>query len=443
MTLMYTPHPAQSRLSAFVPSSLVRAAENDVPVKFSELLELRRVIEQMAGDLQAAQPDLIPFFATGGIPFMIPAMHVLEARRAYSLIDGRHFHMFPGLSWGGELDGVNSETYFAREFGSLVTSATHQDGSVRIWTMDATFTGNAIRKLLTAVHRGFQELPGRPPKAFVSLLAIIDASRADRKAKDDTNILLNSPSGTFYLKRPAEFSPTGELNDRHPVRFVRNGGKDLFELMVEYRVVTTIPTEDRYELIGAIANKETLGVAPNHQVGRLTVEFDNGYSESGTGGNGIGTNILNYLGKTEDRLPWSQWLNVAALPVLGEDEKEGYEEVKTLSLAGLRVFELLGAPTEDALEGLLEQRGLLTAVEIYCLKEHALDQFHKSGGVHPTSFRDKLLRKVLASARFDTGAAPNALALFRVCHLDKVGDEPHQRCDQELLDWWDEQLRRD
>jgi len=45
MALMYTPHPDQSRLPAFVPPSLVRAAEKDFAVKFSELLEMRRVIE--------------------------------------------------------------------------------------------------------------------------------------------------------------------------------------------------------------------------------------------------------------------------------------------------------------------------------------------------------------------------------------------------------------
>jgi hypothetical protein len=94
---------------------LVRAAENDVPVVFSALLEMRRVIEQIAGDLEAAQPDLIPFFATGGIPFMFPAMYALADRQAFSLLDGLHFHMFPGLSWDGKLDGVDLETFFARE----------------------------------------------------------------------------------------------------------------------------------------------------------------------------------------------------------------------------------------------------------------------------------------------------------------------------------------
>jgi hypothetical protein len=233
------------------------------------------------------------------------------------------------------------------------------------------------------------------------------------------------------------------LNDRQPVRFVRNDGDDLFDLTVEYRVVTTIPTEDRYELIGAIAKKETLGVAANHQVGRLTVVYDNGYSESGTGGNGIGSNVLSYLGKTENRLPWSQWLKVAALPPVAEDEREDYEESKAIQQAGLRMFELLRAPTDEALEGLLEQRGLLSGVEIYCLKEHALHQFGENGGVQPSGFRGKLLRKVLASARADPLAAADALDLFRVCRLDKVSEEPQDRSEQEQLDWWHGQLGRD
>jgi len=237
--------------------------------------------------------------------------------------------------------------------------------------------------------------------------------------------------------------PAGEVKDRQPVRFVRNSGGDLFELLVEYRVVTTIPTEDRYELIGAIAKKETLGIAHNHEIGRLTVEFDNGYSESGTGGNGIGSNVLTYLGKTEDRLPWRQWLNVASLPPVGEEQREGYEEAKSLSRAGLRMFELLRAPTEEALSGLLEQHGLLTGVEIYCLKEHALHLFNESGEAQPAGFRGKLLRKVLASARAETRAASDALDLFRVCHLDRVGQEPLDRNEQEQLDWWDGQLGRD
>ena len=75
--LMYTPHPLDNRLQAFVPSSLVKAAENDEDVEFTELLQMRRVVEELANDIERVRPNLIPFFATGGIPFMIPAMQVL------------------------------------------------------------------------------------------------------------------------------------------------------------------------------------------------------------------------------------------------------------------------------------------------------------------------------------------------------------------------------
>lgn len=79
--------------------------------------------------------------------------------------------------------------------------------------------------------------------------------------------------------------------------------------------------------------------------------------------------MLSYLGKTEDRLPWSQWLKVAGLPPVVEDEREDYEEAKAIQQAGLRMFELLRAPTEEVLEGLLVQRGLLSGVERHCLRD--------------------------------------------------------------------------
>ena len=440
--LMYTPHPPESRLRAFVPPSLVRAAEKDISVNFNELFEMRRVIEEIARDLEEAQPDLIPFFATGGIPFMFPAMHALADRKEFGLVDGRHFHMFPGLAWEAKLDGVGSKDYFASEFGKLIASATHKDGSLRIWTMDATFTGNAVRTLLNSLHRAFLELPNRPPRASVSLLAIIDASRAHRKRKPD-KLPLDSPLGTLYLKQPAHYSPTGDLKDRQPVRFVRNSDDDLFDLEVEFRVVSIIPTEDKAELIGAIARKDTLGVAPEHIVGRLTVHFDNGYSPSGTGGNNIGSNVLAYLSKREDRLPWTEWLATAALLPLEEDERESFEEGRSMTRGGLRIFELMPELTEEVVEGLMSKRALLDSVEVYCLKEHALGQFKAHCGVQPTCFPGKLLRKVLASARADNAAAADALMLFRVCRLDKVAEEPHERGEQELLEWWDAQLKRD
>lgn len=441
-SLMYTPHPPDNRLHAFVTNSLVEAAKNNVSLRFSEFRAMRQTVEQLARAIDNARPDLIPFFATGGIPFMIPAMHCLYDRKVYDLVDGSHFHMFPGLSWNGKLNGVDSETFFATEFGSLVESHAHKTGSVRIWTMDATFTGNAIRKLLNALQRCMAELKTRPKSISVSILAVIDASRAEKSPGDD-RLQLSTSHENLYLKRPRDFSPAVDLVDRQPRSFVRNDGNDLFDLTIEYWTLPAIPTEDRAELIGAVAKKDALGIESDHQIGRLTVEFDNGYSPSGTGGGSLGNKVLNWLSKTEDQLPWSKWIELDQAEPVSEAERADYEEGKRQTTGGLRIFELMYEPPSQVVSGLLTQSGLLDDAEVYCLKELAFREFSEGGGVQPTSFPDKLLRKVLASARANEDAIDDALQLFRVCRLEIAAAEQQDRDPHDLLDWWDGRLSRD
>ena len=97
-------------------------------------------------------------------------------------------------------------------------------------------------------------------EASVSLLAIINASRADRKAKD------KGPARFAYRdplpEATSRLFACGGLKDRQPVRFVRNSRDDLFDLTVEFRVVRAIPTEDRTRPNRRRSQKETLGVAP-------------------------------------------------------------------------------------------------------------------------------------------------------------------------------------
>jgi hypothetical protein len=442
--LMYTPHPPDNRLQAFVTSSLVEAAQNNVTLQFSEFLELRRTVEQLADAIEESEPDVIPFFATGGIPFMFPAMHVLYDRKKYSLVDGTRFHMFPGLSWNGKLGDIDSESFFSKEFGSLIEAQALKNEPVRIWTMDATFTGNAIRKLLKALHRCFSEMRTVPKSVSVSIVAVIDASRASTVPKDE-NLPLETPYGTFYLKRPRDFEPLSDLKDRQRCQFQRADGGDLFQVDITYWTLPVIPTEDRAELIGAHAKKDVLGITPENQIGRLTVEFANGYSPSGTGGGSLGSKVLNWLSKSEDQLPWNKWIELADSEPVRDEEREDYEEGKRQTTGGLRIWELLtsGPSTADVVNGLLKQRGLLQDVEVYCLKEHALSEFSEAGGVQPTSFPDKILRKALASAKANSNATDDALTLFRVCQLEIAATEPQDIDTQELLKWWDAKLGRE
>ena len=441
--LMYTPHPPDSRIAAFVPKSLTDAARNDIEISFDELLEMRRTISLIADEIVSFEPDLIPFFATGGIPFAFPAMNVIANRGQASFVDGNHFHMFPGLSWNSKLDGADSESFFATEFGALVKQHAEGGRQVRILTLDATFTGNAIRKLMTAIHRVFEELEVKPRNAVVSLLAIIDASRA-KKEPAEGKMALSTSSETLYLTEPSEFVPNGSLCDRTPTRFVRQDGKDLFDLDVTFLTMSAIPTEDRSELIGAHAKPEILGITPENVVGRLTVHCSNGRTVTGTGGGSVAHNLLNALSGNEDQPPWSEWSKTAAAPPVSDSERAAYEERNSLSNDVLKVFEMdihPGADMTSVVASLSTKSGLLTDVEVWSLLEHSYCEFNETG-TSVTSIPRELERKVVASARKDAKVIKNAVELFRICNVETAATEPQGIDESAQLDWWDKNLPR-
>ena len=61
----------------------------------------------------------------------------------------------------------------------------------------------------------------------------------------------------------------------------------------------------------------------------------------------------------------------SASPPLTDEEQDSYEEVKPATHGGLRIYELMSSTTENVVGGLLAIHGLLEAIEVYCLKEHA------------------------------------------------------------------------
>jgi len=248
----------------------------------------------------------------------------------------------------------------------------------------------------------------------------------------------------LYVEHLSAFSADDALLDRQPARFVRNDGNDLFDLDITFWSVEAIPTEDRAELIGAHARKDILGIEPEDMVGRLTVEFANGYSPSGTGGGTLGSKILTWLGKSEDQYPWCKWIETAKAAPVQEHEQADYEEGRRQSLGGLRIYELLhaGGTVADVVDGLLRKPALLEDAEVYCLKRCAYAEFKKTG-VAPTCVPPVLLRKVIATARKVPDAVDDALALLQVCNLELAADEPSEDDAELRLEWWDQQIHRD
>lgn len=439
MKLMYTPHPEREPLGLTPPQSLVEAVQNDFVIPFNDLLSMRRMIDQLTNDILEFEPQLIPFFAAGGIPYAMPMMHVCERLKRNDLIDGHHFHMFPGLSWDGKYECEDSGTFFARTFAELIDSV---DEPVRIWTVDATFTGNAIRRLITCMSEAFSRITVPRENAVVQVAAVIDASRAKKECKDGL-LRLDTPYGDRFLVCPAEFEPEEELADGKPVRFKRRDGLDSFELWITFRTAPSIPTEDRAELIGAHAKTSTLGIQSKTICGRLTMEYDNGYKSSSTGGGSVSSSIIHWLSKNEDELPWSKFIETSQLPPLVDNQRDDYDEMKRQTNGGLSIFEAMQNSVEEIVASYIEFNRLLRSVEVYILRDAAYKELSALGGQEPISIPNNLLRKVISSALADLRAADDALELIRVCNLNDATNDPENESNEARLRWWKDRIPRD
>ena len=437
--LMYTPHPDELQLKFGAPAPLVEATGNDYSLDFDDLLAMRRMIAQLADDIEDFSPDFVPFFATGGIPYVFPLMHVLEQRKRRDLIDGNHFHMFPGLSWSGKEVDQNGGEFFAAEFAKLISCFDHSGSPLRLWTVDATFTGNAVRCAMNSIYDSFARV-SVPPAATVHIVGVIDCERAKKEPKDDL-LRLVTPFGDRYVECPADFEPQAELRDGEPVQFIRKDGKDLFELSVTFRCAPTIPTEDRAELIGAHANHSVLGMDAESVRARLTVKFSNGYETAGTGGGGVARSILNWLSKTEDRPPWAKFIEISKQPALNDEELESLAEWQAETGGGLSIFEAMESADGEIITAYMGKKQLLAGVEIYNLKELVYRQFGLNG-VEPTGVLNNLLRKVISSALAEPSSHNDALALLRACKIQDAVDEPDLSTG-EALEWWKNRIPRD
>jgi hypothetical protein len=433
---MYTSHPKSSALKLVAKESLVDAVEKQVSVSFADLLAMRRVVERLATAIRWSQPDLVPFFATGGIPFVLPAMHALSRLRMDELLRGKHFHMFPGLSWGGKLGGLNSESFFAKEFGNLIADHAKKKDRLRVFTMDATFTGNAIRKLLTSMYAAFEQAGAVPKDSAVSIIAVIDASRAKENKKRSNSIVLYGPKDDINLSPPSEFEPIEVLQGGSRCKFRRKDGKDLFALEIEYWVMDSIPTEDKADLIGAKAAAKILGVESKPDAGRFTVEFSNKLNSTGTGGNGLAANLMNWLSQSEDNLPWCNWIEAERAAPVQEEEGGDYAESRRQGKGGLTIYELLiSQPSGDeVVKALTKQRKELSSEEIYCLTE-VLKANSVKGGV-PVD----VVRRAIGASKKDASCIQGTLEACRLFDPKLAALIPKKTSPCDELAWWDAKL---
>lgn len=110
---MYTVHPSADRLREGLPQALADAATHVYPLQYDQLLCMRDTVFRLVELIRRLSPAFVPFFATGGIPFAIPAMYRLAELGQHRLLDGQMFHMFPGIAWRGDSRAVFKEGFSA------------------------------------------------------------------------------------------------------------------------------------------------------------------------------------------------------------------------------------------------------------------------------------------------------------------------------------------
>jgi hypothetical protein len=129
--LMYTPHPETNRYPSLMPAHLADATERVHVIEYAHLVEMHEVIGELATLLAEINPRCVLFFATGGYPVVIPLLHRLFDDGEADLVSGSVFHMFPGLSWKGAIDGLRPDEYLARELEPVLRAICPRRGCDR------------------------------------------------------------------------------------------------------------------------------------------------------------------------------------------------------------------------------------------------------------------------------------------------------------------------
>ena len=373
--LMYQLHPDRDTLFAGIPSNVVTATENVQAIRFDDLLEMRKIVCDLADFIVHWKPDLIPFFATGGIPYLIPAMHVLERAKQHGFLDGKHFHLFPGLSWGGVIKGNDSESFFAATFGEIIRKTFNAEDALRILVIDTTNSGNAVNKAVAACQKAITASGVLHSRLTLRVIGVVNTSHAEAQATAAAKSLVAGGGRKAYVLTPSGYSASSQLLDRQFTVFSPAVPGHGFPFELAYWLAGNIPTEDKAELIGVEAVHESLSTVAAPKAGRLKIVYGNGETQQGTGLGPLHGRLISLLSMSLDSVPWEKMQAIHNLPPLTDEYRESLAEIKELSEGGLRLFELqpMGllsrrkAEPADVVDRLLNVRRLLTDVEVYLL----------------------------------------------------------------------------
>jgi hypothetical protein len=451
-TLMYTSHPSKNSLAAIVPQNIADAVRHQHDISYSSLREMRDLIVRLAARTQEVNPSLIPFFATGGIPYVFPLMHVLDDQGHRELLDGSHFLMFPGPTWKGKIDGRTSLEFFVERFGPLLVRALDSQDRVCVQSIDTTNTGNSALRFVNAMQAVCDAFGiTQPGRLSVDVVSIVDAARATDGSHEAAAGRVESQLGPIPILIPSGYTPAGTLTDSVPTEFLRDDGRHNFRLFISFWIASNIPTEDRAELVGAYGDHDLLSVVTAGNPGRINITFSGGTSSLSTGLNTPGHRIINLLSEPSDSWEWRHLEQCENMGPLTGEQEEFKKAASVWSEAGLRLIELQHTDEQTAVKSLKKINRLLTGVEIYWLSTLRTPPKDLLRKVIATLKRDPAvnesihhIRKASESSGPETVEAeatvcPEAVAFFRQCKPELAAREPKAEMPA-LARWWLKEL---
>jgi len=416
---MYQPHPDRNSLFSGTPSSLVDATQNVQTIHFDDLQEMHRLVWELANVIVDWRPDLIPFFATGGIPYIFPVMHALERQSHHTFVDGQHFHLFPGLAWT-----TDSNTFYASSFGEVIRSRL-SESPIRILVIDTTNSGNAVNNAVLACQLALTESGVATDCIELRVIGLVNTSHASSQQSLATKASITGADKVAHVLLPRGIRCPNSFVDRQftPVGPAEDDAG--FPLELSYWLAGNIPTEDRAELIGVQAIHETLQAKASTKSGRLIIVYGNGETQQGTGVGHLPGRLISLLSLPLDAWQWEKMQTINQLPPLSEVEMRELADVKELSDGGIRWIELSSMDQAEAVDGLLKINRPLMDVEVYWL-----------GTVEPPP--KAIASKVCASLEKGCCTSKEALRYFRHAFADLAASDPGGDAAPK---WWIEHLR--
>ena len=422
--LAYTPHPETNRYPTLFPEHLADASKREHEIRFEHLVELHDVLTEIEQLLVWLNPRCVLFFATGGYPIVFPLLERLRHAEQCQLLSGRVFHMFPGLSWEGSIDGLRPEPYFARELEPILRTPSPTGGNA-IVAIDTTNSGNAVNLAVKAIQAACEQAGLSDPEIVV--LGIVNGDKA-MKEDDGSRVLLRStsdPDQGAYILIPSDFTPAGGVASGRLTEFGSISGT-LPSIRIGYWRVGKIFTEDVLDLIGAAAIREKLGVKCAGGAGRLVIRYNEKVANRGMGYGSVASQVLGLLSAPRDSGRWAlleRNYEYAQDPVEDEEFREAADDSIDIAFTILE----LGRNPAASIEHIADRKsGLPSGNRIRWLADHLPEAV-------------KATPKVLAAIRkadADDWTVKAALFYLRRAYPDMAAGEPADLSDEDARQWW-------